>query len=282
MRRIHKHRFSLTVLAALMLFGFGSGYGKKAEPAATEGKWVDVNGDTMLEFQGDRMTLRFGDWTETYRVKTRQEGSLTVIENSGSDPDFGLMSSLTLWPEGHMTAREMILDARGHAYRFVREWQKAAELEVQDLSDPKAPKTVESDEIEHFSLSFFNAGGSYGIGDEWPAGRFRWEIDQAGDGAYGMRFDVGGGSYIAMQYLDTVDREYVLGLARLLRELDVPALNGYYQRNNADRDGYELYVSYASGERLSVCAEGDAAETCVLPLRELLEYAAKRPLRGGY
>ncbi|MBO4853291.1 MAG: hypothetical protein J5477_06645, partial [Schwartzia sp.] len=75
-----------------------------------------------------------------------------------------------------------------------------------------------------------------------------------------------------------VSEDYVAGLARLLEEQGIIEYNGYHRKNNVHRYGYSLYVTYVSKERLSIQAEGDAANTCVFDLVPLLDYAAKQPL----
>ena len=43
-----------------------------------------------------------------------------------------------------------------------------------------------------------------------------------------------------------------------------------------DRPGWYLWVKYASGEKLELSADGDAAKDCVFDLAGLMEYV--RPL----
>jgi len=279
MKRIPRHAAPLTVLAALMLLGMSFGCAKSKETAGLQGKWVDVNGDTELEIKGDGMTIRWGGWTEEARFQTVEENGVTYLRNTQEDGYFGLMSDLRVQEDGSLSAYEMVLDAAGHSFRFVREEQKAALLEIEDLSTD-APKTIASKELERFSLDFMNNGGSYDVGKDWPTGRYRWEIRENGDGTYTMDFDVMGDSWIAVRFSEPVEEEYVRGLAALLEEQGIAAQNGYYKRNAVDRAGYELYAKYASGETLSVCADGDAAETCVFALRPLLDYAARQNLPG--
>ncbi len=278
MKSLWRRVTPFTVLAALMLFGLGCA--KDADAAPLQGKWVDVNGDTVLEIKGNRMTVLWGQWREDYHITTKKTDYCIYLENPVGSGDFGMFSSLVYYPEDNcITGRENVLDAEGHTYRFVREEQKAKELEIVDLSDEKAAKTIESQEITEFSLNFSNGYGSYGLDDRWPGGRYSWEIEQREDG-YFMRFDVMGDSYVAMRFEEPVTEEYVRGLAALIEREGIPAQNGYYQKNNSSAHGWSLWVRYASKERLSLRADGDAAATCVFSIPNLLDYAAQQPLEG--
>jgi len=96
-----------------------------------------------------------------------------------------------------------------------------------------------------------------------------------------MSFRIMGDSYVAMDFDEEVSGEYVAGLAQLLEDQGIIRHNGYYRKNNVHRPGYSLYVTYASKERLSVRAEGEAANSCVFDLVPLLDYAARQPLPKG-
>ena len=58
----------------------------------------------------------------------------------------------------------------------------------------------------------------------------------------------------------------------------------YYHKNNVDRPGYYLSVTYASKEMLRIQAEGTPSDTCVFAMAPLLDYAAKQklPLKDAY
>ena len=241
------------------------------EEDSYEGLWVDVNGETALEFRGDTLTVRFGSWEEEYRfiVNRTAYGASIKSEEGG----FGVMSELDVLEDGSLRAYDMILDAEGHTYHFVRPEDLAAEKEIRDLSTD-APKEIASTELVSFSLSFRNNGGSYGLGDEWPSGSYSWELERLEDGSYQMKCRVMGDSYVALDYSGEVSAEYARGLAKRLQDLGIPALNGYYMTNNVSKPGYSLYGEYASGEELSVCAGGDAGDACVFDLPALMDYAA--------
>ncbi len=285
----------LGLLAALALLGLGCH--RKEKPAPTEkpteppkpaptekpvgeedsyeGRWVDVNGETALEFRGDTLTVRFGSWAEEYRFIVDRTAYGTSIKSE--EGGFGVMSELDVLEDGSLRAYEMILDGEGHTYHFVRPEDLAAEKEIKDLSTD-APKEIASTEIESFSLSFKVAYGRYGLDERWPSGSYNWELEKQEDGSYRMDFRVMGDSYVALDFTETVSADYAEGLAKLLTETGVVAHNGYYMANNVSKPGYGLYVTYASGEELSVRASGDAGDTCVFDLPALLDYAAEQDL----
>ena len=264
------------LLAALMFLGLGcaSGAGKLKE---LQGHWVDVNGKTTLDISGNRFTITRGSWSETCKFRVKTEDDMTYLVNADKNADyFGMMTDIRVCDDGSLEASEIVYDADPHRYRFVREDMLAKELEIQDLSND-APKAIQSKEIKHFSLTFTNYGGSYGLPTEWQSGHYSWEIGRK-DGRYRMRFRIMGDSYIAMDFDEEVSEEYVAGLAQLLEDQGIIRHNGYHQKNNVHRRGYSLYVTYAPKERLSIQAEGDAAAKCVFDLVPLLNYAAKQPL----
>ena len=290
----------LGFLAALALFGFGchrrekpaespkpTGTEKPIEtekPAETEasfeGEWVDVNGSTTLTIKGDTLTVTFGSWSDEYHFQVNKTSYATTI--TSDEGGFGVMSELTVMEEGSLRAYEMVLDADGHTYHFVRPEALAEEKEIKDLSKD-APKEIASTELTSFSFGFRANHGSYGLDDRWPSGSYSWELEKQEDGSYRMDFRVMGDSYVALDFSDTVSAEYAKGLAKLLTEKGVVGYNGYYMTNSVSKPGYSLYADYASGEKLSVRAYGDAGDTCVFDLPALLDYAAQQDLfRDGY
>ena len=249
-------------------------------PRELRGTWLDLNGDTTLEIGADSLKLSWGEWSESYSVKLEDQGWRKVIVNAKEEGyGFGLVSDLTVEEDGSLTGYEQILDAEGHTYRFLRAADLAALQEIKDLSTD-APKTIESTEITDFELYFYNAYGSYGLGDEWPSGRCDWQIEREADGSYTMTLSVSGPSYIALNFRERVTEDYVRGLAERMNELGIPAHNGYHKRNEVDRHDWSLYVKYASGEKLTLSAEGDAAAACPFDLKGLMDYAALQPLWG--
>ena len=285
----------LGFLAALALFGFGCHRREKpaespkptgtekpietAKPAGKEasfeGEWVDVNGSTTLTIKGDTLTVTFGSWSEEYRFTVNKTAYGTSLKSE--EGGFGVMSELDVLEDGSLRAFEMILDGEGHTYHFVRPEVLEAEKEIKDLSKD-APKEIASTELTSFSFGFRANHGSYGLDDRWPSGSYSWDLEKQEDGSYRMDFRVMGDSYVALDFSDTVSAEYAEGLAKLLTEKGVVGYNGYYMTNNVSKPGYSLYANYASGEKLSVRAYGDAGDTCVFDLPALLDYAAQQDL----
>ncbi|MBR6321587.1 MAG: hypothetical protein IKR59_01845 [Lachnospiraceae bacterium] len=104
------------------LFGFT----RDANLKALEGRGYDVNGDTTLDFKGNRMTISYGERRkEGFRVRVT-DTPVKYIENATlgrkNDKTFGMISAIEISEDGKvLTACEQILDADGHYYRFVRE-----------------------------------------------------------------------------------------------------------------------------------------------------------------
>lgn len=244
-----------------------------------QGKWFDVNGETVLDLSGSKLTVTWRQWSDTYTVHLEQNGDLRYIAND-KDYDFGVMSRLQIRDDGSLEAYEQILDGEGHDYKFVREEQLAAEKEILDKSKD-LPKTIDSREIEDFSLSLKIDGISYGIDEDWPQGSFSWTLEKLEDGTYDMMVDIMGPSYIALRCQKKVDAAFAQGLADLIRELELPALNGYYKTNNVRSHSYYLYVKYASGEKLEIGASGDAADTCPFDVNALMAYVKDLALAEG-
>jgi hypothetical protein len=237
-----------------------------------QGEWFDVNGDARLVISGDQLTLHFGkNFEESFAVKAEKQGDWWFLVNK-EGRDLGFISDIQIKDDGSLIAYEMILDADGHDYHFVREEQIAAEKEIVDLSKDM-PKQIESKEIRRFILNFSTkAGRGYGLDDSWRGASYSWTIEKQSDGSYVMDFDQSYDSYMGINFHDTVSAEYVAGLAEQIVELGLPDLNGYYQKNNVDLPGYYLYVKYESNEKLEIRAEGNAADTCVFDLAKLMEY----------
>ena len=264
----------LSILMVLGLAGCTSG----GDLADFQGKWFDVNGNTVLELNGKTLTVSGGSWSEKYTVHY-EKGDYYSYINSNKDYEFGVMSKLEIRDDGSLTAYEQILDGEGHSYHFVREEQLAAEKEIRDESKDM-PKTIESNEIESFSLSLKIDGVYYDIDEDWPHGSFSWEMTRNSDGTYQNDVDVMGPSYIAARYQGTEDAAYAEGVADLIRELGLPALNGYYMTNNVQKHSYYLSVKYTSGEKLVIGASGDAADTCPFDINALIAYVKDKVLEN--
>ena len=255
----------------------------KPEPSdtleAVQGHWVDINGDNTLDIKGSKLTLSYGEWSDTYPFRVERQGSYVYLVGTGNE-GFGIMSDLRVRDDGTLEAYEMILDGPSYTYKFMREEEIAAALEVQDRSDPDAPKEIQSGEIVNFSLTFDLTRLRYDLGSEWESGYYSWQIEKQGDESYEMYFSISGDAYIIAQFREAVDQDYVDGLAELIQEQGLPGLNGYYLTNAVDKSGYSLYVEYGSGETLTISADGDPGDTCVFALAPLLDYAAKQNIRA--
>ena len=266
------------LLSLLMLLGLAGCRGAD-DLQEFQGKWFDVNGETVLDLSGSELTVTWRQWSDTYPVHLEQDGNLRYIA-SDKGYDFGVMSRLQIRDDGSLEAYEQILDGEGHDYRFVREEQLAAEREIRDESKD-LPKTIESHEIETFSLSLRIDGSYYGIDRDWPHGSFSWTMDRQEDGTYDTMVDIMGPSYIALRWEDNVDAAFAEGVADRLVELGLPALNGYYMTNNVRKHSYSLYVDYTSGEKLRIGASGDAADTCPFDVNALMAYVKDIALAEG-
>ena len=264
----------LTALVLMLAAGCSlkGGQDMSGKLSEWQGQWFDVNGDTVMTIDGDRITFNFGSYQEMYSAILKTEGSTMTIANAEGE-GFDIISSLNVNDDGSLTAEEMVLDAAGHSYRFVREEQLDSEREIVDVSKDM-PKVIQSNEIESFSLNFSTTyGRSYGLEDKWSGASYGWEIEKVDDGTYQMHFSQGYDSYMGITFDGTVDAAYVEGLADKIRELGLPELNGYQVKNNVSLPGYGLYVTYESGETLMITAGGNGADTCVFDLAALMEYA---------
>ena len=243
-----------------------------------QGEWFDINSKTILSFRGDEMTVRFGSWSETYKIVLEDTGYALRIR--GADGDLGEMSDIAVNEDGSLSAYERVLDGPSRDYRFVREDAVAGEKELTDLSTDM-PKTIESREIREFILDFANTG-TYGLDSGWAEGRYYWKIEKNDDGTYYMEFEILGDSYVIMDFAEIVDEEYVKGLADLIAEKNVAENNGYHWKNNVQAEAIYLYVKYESKEKIVIHAEGDAAKTCPFDLPALLEYAYGKTGQKGW
>ena len=237
-----------------------------------QGEWMDLNGSTKLDILEDQLTVTDGSYSSTYTVILKKEGDILTLENAKGD-GFGIMSDLQVLEDGSMIGWEMVLDADGHRFHFMREEQIASEKEIVDLST-EMPKTIESTQIEDFSLSFSTSDGRlYGLDQSYGGASYGWQITKQEDGSYYMDFSQSYSSYMGIGFHGAVSEEYVRGLAQKINEIGLPSVNGYYRKNHVDLPGYYLSADYESGESLLVHADGNAADTGVFDLAALFEYA---------
>ncbi len=265
------------LLSFLMLLGL-AGCTASGDLQDFQGKWFDVNGDTVLELNGSKLTVTSGSWSETYTVHY-EKGDYYSYINSNDKYEFGIMSKLEICNDGSLRAYEQILDGEGHDYHFVREDVLVSEREIVDKSKDM-PKTIESNEIQEFSLSLKIDSVYYDLDEDWPHGNFSWEMDRNDDGTYENKVDIMGPSYIAARYEGTEDAGYAEGVANLIQELGLPALNGYYKSNNVSKHSYYLSVKYTSGEKLRIGASGDAADVCPFDVNALMSYVKDKVLEN--
>ena len=172
-----------------------------------------------------------------------------------------------------MTAGEMVLDAEGHSYRFVREDALAGELAIVDDSRDM-PKEITSEDLTEFHLTFSLEDTRFDVpaDADWQAGRYSINVEREESGGYLLTYHVSGESYIIKQYHSEVGEEFVKGLAQLIREQGIPEKNGYYLHNSTSVHSWSLFAEYESGEGLMLMAEGDAALECPFSIYRFLEY----------
>ena len=138
---------------------------------------------------------------------------------------------------------------------------------------PLLPATVED------TAQFMAAQTSH------SAGEYQFAMERLEDGSYDMMVDIMGPSYIALRCQENVDAAFAEGLADRIASLDLPSLNGYYKSNNVRSHSYYLSVRYTSGEKLTIGASGDAADTCPFDVNALMAYVKEMALakgQGGY
>lgn len=240
---------------------------------ALQGHWVDVNGDTTLDFAGDQMTVHWGNYEDPYTVGVTGTDRYGVVFNAEDRGRmFEMMSELT-WRSGILTAGEMVLDAEGHSYRFVREEALESELAIVDDSWDM-PKEIKSEELTEFHLTFSLEDTRFDVPDdaEWPPARYSIDVEREESGVYLLTFHVSGESYIIQQCRSEVGEEFVKGLEQLIREQEIPEKNGYYLHKATSVSGWSLSAEYESGEELLLMAEGDAALECPFSIYCFLEY----------
>ena len=262
------------VLVLPVLFSGCGIFRMSEELKAVQGHWVDLNGETTLDFRGKRMTVTDGDFKRTFRIRIT-DGELKYIENaSKKGTDFYGMSPLAIGADGALTAQEMVLDAEGHQYRFVREENLAKERGYKD-NQRNLPKVIESDEIEEFSLWFSLKDSHYDVPEDavFEDGRYSIELRwQPGD-YYVMHYEALAESYNLYEYEENVSAEYAKGFARIIEEQKIAEKNGYGRSNNESFRGWSLQVKYRSGELLYLTASGRPALECPFSIDAFLEYA---------
>ena len=277
------------IFAGCALAGCGPIGGALAGGAKTEeldmlqGHWVDVNGKTTLDFDKNKMTVTSSYDKETYKVKISGREQ-KYIENAKAkydyDNGFGIIGVIMIGDDGALTARELVMDADGHEYRFVREEDLDKELEIQ-IKDRNLPKSIESDEIVSFNLVFSNEYTVYDIPTEepWYGGVYSFDVEKNDAGGYEMSLHGSGPSYIIVDYSGPFSEEYVKGLAYLVEEQKLAENNGWWRTNSEQFRGWYVNIEYVSGEKIMMEASGRAALECPFSIYAFLQYADKE---AGY
>jgi hypothetical protein len=154
-----------------------------------DGNWVDVNGENTLEIKGNKLKISYGQWSDSYRYKVRQEYGRTYLSNVKEDGNFGMMTELEFSEEdGSLFAWDMLLDADGHRYCFVRKENLEEERKIQDLS----AKLLEAKNISGhngYYLTDTQSEFSYGIYVKYVSGE-RLRIRAEGTPAQECIFDL--------------------------------------------------------------------------------------------
>ena len=219
------------------------------------------------------MTVTWGRYEDLYTVGVTGTDRYGIVFNAEDrNRMFEMMSELT-WRSGVLTAGEMVLDAEGHSYRFVREEALEGELAIVDDSWDM-PKEITSEELAEFHLTFSLEDTRFDVPDDadWYSARYSINVERVENGAFVLTFHVSGESYIIKQYRAEVGEEFVKGLERLVREQEIPEMNGYYRHNATSVNSWSLSAEYESGEELLLMAEGDAALECPFSIYRFLEY----------
>ena len=244
----------------------------KGEEGMLTGKWCDINGDTVIEFDGSKMYALWWEQQEErdeYNIEyEKTDYGVTYIKNANKDEySFGIMSSLELRGDGDLYAYEEILDGEGHSYHFVPESKAAEGKAVKDFSADN-PKTIESKDIESFciSLKHYSPEGL-------DSANYSWEVRKNDKGKYESDFTGMGSDYVVIQDTKEVDDDFVKGLQAMIDEDKLAEKNGYFFSHNENDIEYSLYVSYASGERLSIKVGSKAVDKWFIDSEKYINYA---------
>ena len=239
------------------------------------GHWVDINSDTTLDFKKDKLTVKCPWYEKKYKVIVKGD-SAKYLENAeeGSYGGFYDMSSIRIMDDGSLMSQQMVLDAKGHEYYFVREeqWEKENQIKIEDKD---LPKTIESEDITSFSLNISTESTSFDIpaGSQWQKGRYVFDVTKTDNDEYELSLRGMGSSYIIMQYKCAVSKEWVKGLVDIINEQKLAENNGWYRSNNQDYEGWSVYIKYESGEVIDLSAYGKAALECPFSPYAFLDYA---------
>ena len=246
--------------------------GNEMSDKLPEGKWFDKNGNTMLEFKGDKMYATW--WSgmeepEEFKVKIVKEYDNNYIVCVGGEygSSFGIMSRLQIEDDGTLTAYEEILDGESHRYKFVPEDRIEAERAVKDFSKDM-PKTIESKEIASFSLVLCH----YNVKD-LGSGTYSWEIRKDDEDKYISEFSGMGSSYVIMRDTQEVNETFMKGLLELIEEEKVAENNGLFFSHDENDVEYSLYIRFESGERITIRVGSKALDKWPIDNEKFIDYA---------
>ncbi len=141
-----------------------------------------------------------------------------------------------------------------------------------DSSNKSAPKTIQSKDITSFSYTFVeegriatikSRGGDFVTVDDDGDfhGRCHYKLTRQGENA---DFDVNcsgntrfsGEAQKPLQFSGTVSKEVLDELQAIIDKHHVARLNGFYKRNSALGNYFNLQINYASGESIIAGGEG--------------------------
>ncbi|MBR2216430.1 MAG: hypothetical protein IJ849_11855 [Selenomonadaceae bacterium] len=130
---------------------------------------------------------------------------------------------------------------------------------IADSSDSQAPKVIRSDNITKFSLRFLDDGATIrkeADQDPFPVGWYLLTAEPSAEGAVFTLTCDRKGSLTPLKFTQALPADSLKELAALIREKDLAAVNGSSKRNTALGTLIDLQVSYDSGEKITVYAEG--------------------------
>ena len=138
---------------------------------------------------------------------------------------------------------------------------------LQDYSNKSAPKVIQSKDITAFAYTFMNfgriqtvksRGGQYiGVsGDGSYSGRCALKLTRQGEKADFSVSCSGDGQGTPFKASGTVGKEALDDLQAIIDKYKVARLNGFYRRNSALGNYFDLRINYASGEAITAGGEG--------------------------
>lgn len=138
---------------------------------------------------------------------------------------------------------------------------------IEDYSNHSAPKVIQSKDINSFSYTFLNEGRAATIksrgGHFIPVyddgsfhGRCELRLVRNGDKADFSVSDSGNWQAPPFKTSGTVGKEALDELQTIIDKYDVARLNGFYKRNSARGNYFDLRINYASGETITAGGEG--------------------------